>query len=240
MRTGTSPRPRRATTLHAALPPPQPHTWTHVDMPWPWGSLGPAVTPQPPGPLSRGAPMGRALQPWGTTAGTAGAVGGHESSVAAQAAASAHGCQHNARPRLTAPFVSPLGRHGRTKQSAPSAPRPGARPGGPCGDIRRGGTHPDRPGGAQRAPGGPLLRAGCCPDGEAGVCGGPSPRWNGDRWDWCHRWDRCDMEPCGCTAGAPADCTTTSQQIWVREGEGQNLLCSARMPKWGVGGGMLL
>lgn len=125
------------------------------------------IPPRPTAPFSGGAPMRRT--PWGTMVGTARAVGGHEASVAAQAAASAHGCQHNARPRLTAPFVSPLGSRGRTKQSAPSAlpaAWPGARPGGPCGDARRGGTRPDR---AQRGPGGALLLQGTVLTGEDGV-----------------------------------------------------------------------
>lgn len=152
----------------------------------------PAHSTSPTAPSHEGLPWGGHCRPWGTMAGTARAVGGHEASVAARAAASAHGCQHNARPRLTAPFVSPLGSRGRTKQSAPSAlpaAWPGARPGGPCGDARRGGTRPDRPCGAQHGPGGPLLREGHCPDGGRWGLWGSSPSLGAAGWGW--RWDGC-------------------------------------------------
>lgn len=70
----------------------------------------------------------QAAVPWwmqavGAVAGVGRAAGGQEASVAARAAASAHGCRHKAPPASDCPFCPRS-----TKQSAPSA-RPAARPG---------------------------------------------------------------------------------------------------------------
>lgn len=75
------------------------------------------------------------------------AVGGHEASAAARAAASAHGCRHNAPPASDCPFCLPAGRPAQNKMPRQRCPRRhGLAPGpGDRGGAVLQGWHPISP-----------------------------------------------------------------------------------------------
>lgn len=216
------------------------------------GGLGPApsTAPSPRAPLSCGAPAGRAPQALGHHGGHSPGRRGSRGERGGPGCCLSAWLPAQCSPSSDCPFCLPAGQPRPHKTKRPvsaacgGALAPG--PGDPAGT--RGAVAPEQTGprGAQRGPGGPCCGQGTVLTGEAGLCGSRSPRWLLRDGDWggigvtggiAVTQSRGAAPP---RPGTPADSTTTSQQIWVREWEGQDHLPSAGMPKWGAGGGMLL